>query len=271
MFIDQAEALLQELRQRTYDVVGKTPDVVGVAFSGGLDSSILAKICKDLDKNVRLLAIGFPGSSDIEHAAKVAKEMGLPIVIRNLKPDNLENDLKTVISVTRPPSMLELEIYCALFYAFQASSEQRITTILTANGLDELFCGYDMYKRILEDEKEKGVEDKIMSEVKRARENERKYAEMAKELGINEISPFLDSDFVDVALRIPLKFKIQSTQDDVRKHILRELATQIGVPSIAANRPKKSIQYSTRIDKEIERMARSRKLSRNGYFSFLLE
>ena len=36
-----------------------------IAFSGGLDSSLLAKIVKDNFKDVTLLSIGFPGSHDI--------------------------------------------------------------------------------------------------------------------------------------------------------------------------------------------------------------
>ena len=42
-----------------------TDENFGIAFSGGIDSSLLAKVCDDLYKdNVILLSIGFPFSHD---------------------------------------------------------------------------------------------------------------------------------------------------------------------------------------------------------------
>ena len=38
---------------------------VAVAFSGGLDSSVLAKMCRDLNRSVTLLTVGFEGSHDM--------------------------------------------------------------------------------------------------------------------------------------------------------------------------------------------------------------
>ena len=42
-----------------------TNENIGIAFSGGIDSSLLAKISNDIyKKNVILLSIGFPCSHD---------------------------------------------------------------------------------------------------------------------------------------------------------------------------------------------------------------
>ena len=46
-----------------------------MAFSGGVDSSLLATICKDAGYKVTLLTVGFDGSHDVEFASKVSKEM----------------------------------------------------------------------------------------------------------------------------------------------------------------------------------------------------
>ena len=44
-----------------------TDENFGIAFSGGIDSSLLAKISSDIYKeNVILLSIGFPFSHDLE-------------------------------------------------------------------------------------------------------------------------------------------------------------------------------------------------------------
>ena len=56
------------LETALYDAVAESVSgihKVSVAFSGGVDSSIIAKICHNLGKQVTLITIGFPGSHDI--------------------------------------------------------------------------------------------------------------------------------------------------------------------------------------------------------------
>ena len=44
---------------------------IGVAFSGGVDSTLISKILHDLEYDVTLLTIGFTESHDILFAKKV--------------------------------------------------------------------------------------------------------------------------------------------------------------------------------------------------------
>ena len=43
----------------------KDEDKVVIAFSGGVDSTLLSKICIDLKKQICLVTIGFPFSHDL--------------------------------------------------------------------------------------------------------------------------------------------------------------------------------------------------------------
>ena len=38
---------------------------IGIAFSGGVDSTLISKICSDMNYYIILLTIGFPESHDI--------------------------------------------------------------------------------------------------------------------------------------------------------------------------------------------------------------
>ena len=70
----------EELTLRLYSTVEtfiKNTDQVVIAFSGGVDSSILAKICKDLGKQVYLITIGFPNSHDLLFSKSISKLLGL--------------------------------------------------------------------------------------------------------------------------------------------------------------------------------------------------
>src|ERR671939_906636 len=69
---------------------------LAVAFSGGVDSALLAKICKDLGRKVVLLTIGFPESHDIEFSKMIASKMDLSHKIHKLNEKYFCMDLNYV-------------------------------------------------------------------------------------------------------------------------------------------------------------------------------
>jgi asparagine synthase (glutamine-hydrolysing) len=50
---------------------------------------------------------------------------------------------------------------------------------------------------------------------------------------------------------VPISDKIRDESDLQRKHIIRKLALQIGVPEISANKRKKALQYGSLIHKTL--------------------
>ena len=71
------------------------------------------------------------------------------------------------------------------------------------------------------------------------------------EFGIKILQPFLSPDFIKFAKKIPLNYKIKDSEDLLRKHIIRKIAIDIGVPEISANQRKKALQYGSLIHKEL--------------------
>ncbi|NIQ05884.1 MAG: asparagine synthase, partial [Candidatus Korarchaeota archaeon] len=66
----------------------------------------------------------------------------------------------------------------------------------------------------------------------------------------------MSEDFIKFAMKIPVNLKIKSKEDEIRKHVLREVALEIGVPRSATFRQKKAFQYSSGLHKAIQRLAR---------------
>ena len=56
--------LLQKMQNSITETISEKK--IGIAFSGGVDSTLLAKLCSDLGYKVTLLTIGFEDSHDIE-------------------------------------------------------------------------------------------------------------------------------------------------------------------------------------------------------------
>ena len=80
------------------------------------------------------------------------------------------------------------------------------------------------------------MEEKLTNEDHMMRE----ISNLISELQISSYQPFLSSSFIKYAKNIPLEYKIKGQDDLLRKHILREVATRIGVPKEAAMHPKKA-------------------------------
>ena len=67
-----------------------TDKKIGVAFSGGVDSTLLAKLVKDLEYDVHLLTIGFHDSHDINFAKEVNEILNFPHSISEIDPEKFK-------------------------------------------------------------------------------------------------------------------------------------------------------------------------------------
>jgi asparagine synthase (glutamine-hydrolysing) len=74
---------------------------------------------------------------------------------------------------------------------------------------------------------------------------------IASEFGVKILQPLLSSEFIEFAKSIPVNEKILGSEDMVRKHAIRKLASYIGVPEVSYTKRKKALQYGTQIHKKL--------------------
>jgi len=226
---------------------------VGVAFSGGVDSSILAKLCDHLGKQVMLLTIGFPGSHDITFSKNMASKMGMGHKVCEIDYGDFEEKLWQVRQAIRCSNISHIENCIAYFYISTLARQNNLNVVLSANGCDELFCGYDKYRKVYCDGE---AQVKRLMEVSLANEfallDEIKT--VASQLDVRIQQPFLSYKFIQFAKSIPIDQKIKGPNDMIRKHILREAAIELGVPKESAMKPKKALQYGSSIHKYFKKV-----------------
>ena len=223
---------------------------VGIAFSGGVDSTLVSKICKDLGFDITLLTIGFSDSHDISFAKDVNEILKLHHEISEIDHDSF-NEIASKINKKINTDNLSWNENCiAFYYVAKLANSLGINKVVTANGIDELFCGYNAYREAIE----KG-EDKVIELMNSKLENEQKMMqavnEVTSEFGVRIIQPLLSKNFIEYAKSIPVSEKISGKDDLMRKHIIRKLASKIGVPEISANKRKKALQYGSLIHKAL--------------------
>jgi asparagine synthase (glutamine-hydrolysing) len=249
--------LLDELKNKALEVVVEAINEethFAVAFSGGIDSSLLAKICKDIErKNVVLLTVGFPYSKDIEFSKRISSKIGLPHKIHEIETEDFSINLARIVQKIRCKNNSHIENCIAFFYIAKLAKENDLRVILTANGCDELFCGYNQYRMIYEQGRThllKLMDEKISNELLLTKEIEN----ITKEFMVTTRQPFLSQKFISFAKDIPIDQKIKGSNDLIRKHILREVALLIGVPRESAMKPKKALQYGSLIHKNVKKV-----------------
>ncbi|RNJ78794.1 MAG: asparagine synthase [Nitrosopumilus sp. H8] len=225
---------------------------VGVAFSGGVDSALLAKMCHDMKYDVVLLTIGFKDAHDIEHARLVNERLQYIHHIHEIDADSFLDVSDRVRKSVPSESLSWIENGIAFYYIAQLAKSNGIRTVAAANGIDELFCGYDAYRReyhmgmqhLLEMMDKKVQNELDMMDVIRG---------MSLEFGVDLVQPFLSAGFIKHARKVPMREKITGPEDVYRKHSIRGLARDVGVPDISHTKRKKALQYGS----GIHRMLRS--------------
>jgi asparagine synthase (glutamine-hydrolysing) len=243
--------LKKALFEAVLDTINKNSSSLAVAFSGGIDSSLLAKICKDIGVNITLLTIGFPLSQDIEFSKQIALKLDLPHKVSVLMPEDFQKDLIYVQQKIACRNISQIENCIAYFYIAKMASQNNLRLILTANGCDELFCGYNKFRLIYEKGKTRIIDlidERIANECILIKEIDK----ITTEFGVLTKQPFFSQKFINFAKSIPIEQKIRGSDDLMRKHILRRVALLLGVPRESALRPKKALQYGSLIHRNFK-------------------
>ena len=247
--------LLDEMENAVKETV--TDKKIGVAFSGGVDSTLLAKLVKDMGYDIHLLTIGFQNSHDINFAKEVNQLLNFPHSISEIDPEKFKEVSDKIHRIIKSDNLSWNENSIAFYYVAELAQKNGLKAVVTANGIDELFCGYNSYREAIEkgeDEVVKMMNDKLKNE----KEMMVAINAVTAEFGVTMIQPFLLPNFIEYAKKIPVSEKIHGQDDMQRKHPIRELAMDYGVPEVAAQKQKKALQYGSQIHKSL---LKSRKTS----------
>lgn len=226
------------------------PSRVGVAFSGGVDSSLVAAVCSDLTDEVTLLTVGFEGSHDLGQAARAACILNLPHRVHVIEQGEFEDAARAVCSGLDTDIISWQENCIAFHFISRLAADLGLDTVVTANGIDELFCGYDSYRRIYHlgpDAINSMIRQKTTNEISMMRAVE----DVASGNGVHMAQPLLSPNFVEYSWTVPLHEKVRGPDDLFRKHAIRRAAHETGLPDDISYKRKKALQYGTRIHRSL--------------------
>ena len=247
--------LLTEIQNAIKDTV--SDNKIGVAFSGGVDSTLIAKILKDIGYNVHLLTIGFHDSHDVNFALEVNQILNYQHNILEIDTIRFKEISSKINQTIKTDNLSWNENSIAFYYVSKLAQEHGLKTVVTANGVDELFCGYNSYREAISIG-EKEVIEMMNSKLENEKQMMIAVNNVCSEFGVKIIQPLLSPSFIEFAKKIPISEKIHNSDDLKRKHVIRSLAIDCNVPEISAQKQKKALQYGSQIHKAL---LKSRKTS----------
>ena len=238
------ELLIRSVEKRTDGLSD-----VGIIFSGGVDSTVIAKISDDLGVDTTLYTAGHETSSDINFAKRTAADMHLPLKIKTLEVNDVKRYSELVLNAIEEYNIMKLGVGIPSYVASEIAHYDGIKVVMSGQGADEIFAGYHRYIQSYIDNGER-VQDDLVEDVKNLYHvNLQRDDAVTMANSVELRVPYLDPELVELALKVPMEYKLDNGKDNLRKCILREIASDIGVPAEIVRRPKKAAQYGSGIHK----------------------
>jgi asparagine synthase (glutamine-hydrolysing) len=253
--------LLESTRKRVSDL-----EAVAVAFSGGIDSSVVAVLAENVGLDVQLVTVGLEGQREVLFAEEAAEALGLPLHLQTYTVSELEETLAKVLWLTEEPHASNACIAVPFFWLAETASKLGYPVLLAGQGADELFGGYQRYLTEYSQSGAEAVTKTMFYDVENAyRTNFQRDNQVCSYHGVELRLPFIDRDVIDFSLRLPLRLKINSVEDRLRKRVLRRVARNLEIPSFMADKPKKAVQYTTGVTKALQHLAKDEGLTLREY------
>ncbi|MCJ7604989.1 MAG: asparagine synthase-related protein [Dehalococcoidales bacterium] len=216
---EQGKKVSRELLMEAVEKRMKDDAVGGILLSGGLDSSLIAYMAHEIKPDIECFTVSMEEGQDLPLAKDVTKYLGVKHHILMFGEKEIHEILPQAI---HHQEMYEESCVHGAIANYLAGRfvSPHTKVVLTGEGADEIFAGYDgQYKKGENPEEIASIIDKLVNVAHNTalQRLDRLNAANAYE----SRTPFLDAKVMDFALKIPLQYKIHG-EEQTGKWILRQ-------------------------------------------------
>ncbi len=253
--------LKKSTKERVYGL-----DDVAVAFSGGLDSSIIAFLAKNSGVGVHLIHVSLENQPETGYARQAAEELRLPINCHTYTTTDVKRIVPSILELIEEPDPGKVSIGIPIYWAAEETAEMNLRVMLTGQGADETFGGYKRYVHRYSQHGSEEVRKTIFNDIAAMyRTNLERDSKISNFHNVELRLPFASYPIAEFATVLPTELMIEASENTLRKLVLRQAAEGLGLPESIVNRPKKAVQYATGVDKALKGIAQKRGLSVREY------
>ena len=144
----------RELLENTIKKNLITDTKIGTFLSGGVDSTTISLIAKKYNENIEAITTCFLPENkfkkfniDFQFSKQISKDYNLKLHTHYISNEKelYDDFLKITDYLDEPVSNLN---FLNTYWQTKIAKENNIKVVLTGDGADELFCGYDRYKSV---------------------------------------------------------------------------------------------------------------------------
>jgi len=250
------DSVKKELADAFINSVGKCMhgvDRIGIMFSAGIDSALIAYTAKRFKSKLFLYSVGTEISEDMRYVEKFAGKLGLNSKKIIIGEKDVIDYYRKVQSLLEEDNFMKIELAIPVFICSLHAHEDGVEVILTGSGAEELFAGYNRHLQCF---LSGGDLRKMLSdELRGLYSKDLKNAEFIASVNHCELRyPFLDMRVIELATS--LKPELNLSKQGEKKRILKAVSREIGLPEDAVERPKKAMQYGSGMHKLLIRARR---------------
>ena len=216
---EKAKKILVNLLTEALEKRMKDNAVEGIILSGGLDSSIIACLAKEIQSDIKAFTVTVEGGEDLPRAQDVARYLGIKHYVYTYGEEEIRKALPEAIYYLESFEEDNVRGAVAHFFASELAS-QYAGCVLSREGADEFLAGYEEQMRRAKDEEEL---TRLIDELIAVAHNTglQRLDRLMASHSLDFRAAFLDQKVTDFCRKLPMDWKVHGPERK-GKWILRE-------------------------------------------------
>lgn len=139
-----AQSIRDAIKESVYNQV-KKDESIGIFLSGGIDSTLVASIAKEVNPRLQSFSVGFhrEGFNELDVVQETVEALGIDNESYVIEPEEFAGEIPRIMYLMDDPLA---DPACVPTYFLVRNAAEKVDIVLSGEGADELFAGYGIYR-----------------------------------------------------------------------------------------------------------------------------